>query len=169
MLADFSYLFYSALLCYFLLWLNLKFWSFNKLKIAISQQAFLAKWLRRPICNREIMGSIPIEGRIFYYLKKSNLLVGTDGFQPLLFLGLIVLQDKKESALVSLPSANRCRCGGFVCIHFRHYFSTPIMRSRQAEALSTFLASTSFGALSRRIIISFINCITARILSDEIF
>ena len=31
-----------------------------------------------------------------FYAKKNKLLVGTDGFQPLLLLGLIVLEDKKE-------------------------------------------------------------------------
>ena len=35
-------------------------------------------------------------GDASFYAKKSKLLVGTDGFQPLLLLGLILLEDKKE-------------------------------------------------------------------------
>lgn len=35
-------------------------------------------------------------GDASFYAKRSKLLVGTDGFQPLLLLGLIVLEDKKE-------------------------------------------------------------------------
>ena len=35
-------------------------------------------------------------GDASFYAKKNKLLVGTDGFQPLLLLGLIVLEDKKE-------------------------------------------------------------------------
>ena len=34
-------------------------------------------------------------GDAAFYAKKSRLLVGTEGFQPLLLLGLIVLEDKK--------------------------------------------------------------------------
>ena len=35
-------------------------------------------------------------GDAAFYAKKNKPLVGTDGFQPLLLLGLIVLEDKKE-------------------------------------------------------------------------
>ncbi|MBC7847962.1 MAG: DUF3800 domain-containing protein [Flavobacterium sp.] len=35
-------------------------------------------------------------GDASFYAKKNKLLVGTDGFQPLLLLGLIVLEDKKQ-------------------------------------------------------------------------
>jgi hypothetical protein len=35
-------------------------------------------------------------GDAAFYAKKNKLLVGTDGFQPLLLLGLIVLEEKKE-------------------------------------------------------------------------
>lgn len=35
-------------------------------------------------------------GDASFYAKKNRLLVGTDGFQPLLLLGLVVLEDKNE-------------------------------------------------------------------------
>jgi hypothetical protein len=35
-------------------------------------------------------------GDASFYAKKNKLLVGTEGFQPLLLLGLIVLEEKKR-------------------------------------------------------------------------
>ena len=35
-------------------------------------------------------------GDASFYAKKNQLLLWTDGFQPLLLLGLVVLEDKKE-------------------------------------------------------------------------
>ncbi len=46
--------------------------------------------------KKKIYLFIDESGDASFYAKKNKLQVGTEGFQPLLLLGLIILEDKKE-------------------------------------------------------------------------